>query len=144
MRMTKITMIRTYSELIRIPIFEDRFEYLKLHGEVGKSTFGFDRYLNQKFYRSKEWRQLRNEVILRDCGCDMALQGYEIADKIIIHHMNPIILQNIVDRDEEILNPDYLVCVSPMTHNAIHYGDFSLIDNKLIERKPGDTLLWHT
>ena len=137
-------MIRTYSELIRIPTFEDRFEYLKLHGEVGKNTFGFDRYLNQVFYRSKEWRRLRNKVIIRDNGCDMALKGCEIADKIIIHHMNPVKLKNIVDRDEGLLNPEFLVCVSPITHNAIHYGDFDLINNGLIERKPGDTLLWNT
>ena len=137
-------MIRTYSELIRIPTFEDRFEYLKLHGEVGESTFGFDRYLNQVFYRSKEWRRLRNKVIIRDNGCDMALKGFEIADKIIIHHMNPVNLKNIVDRDEDLLNPEFLVCVSPITHNAIHYGNFDLINYGPIERKPGDTLLWNT
>ena len=135
-------MIRTYSELIRIPSFEDRFEYLKLKGGVGVTTFGFDRYLNQKFYRSKEWKQLRNEVILRDQGCDMAMSGHEIFDKIIIHHMNPIEQKQIVDRDIGILDPNYLVCVSAMTHNAIHYGDFSLIDFRYSERKPGDTLLW--
>lgn len=135
-------MIRTYSELIRIPSFEDRFEYLKLKGGVGVITFGFDRYLNQKFYRSKEWKQLRNEVILRDQGCDMAMSGHEIFDKIIIHHMNPIEQKQIVDRDIDILDPNYLVCVSAMTHNAIHYGDFSLIDLRYSERKPGDTLLW--
>lgn len=128
--------------MIRIPNFEDRFEYLKLKGDVGESTFGFDRYLNQAFYRSKEWRQLRNEIILRDGACDMALQGYDIADKIIIHHLNPITQQNILDRSEDILNPEYLVCVSPITHNAIHYGNFDLINIGYKERLPGDTLLW--
>ena len=140
--MKKITMIRTYSELIRIPTFKDRFEYLKLNGDVGESTFGFDRYLNQIFYRSKEWRQLRNEIIVRDNACDMALNGHELFDKIIIHHMNPITQEAIVHRDETILDPDYLVCVSPITHNAIHYGSFELINNNYTERKPGDTLLW--
>lgn len=135
-------MIRTYSELIRIPTFKDRFEYLKLNGDVGESTFGFDRYLNQIFYRSKEWRQLRNEIIVRDNACDMALNGHELFDKIIIHHMNPITQEAIVHRDETILDPDYLVCVSPITHNAIHYGSFELINNNYTERKPGDTLLW--
>lgn len=135
-------MIRTYSELIRIPTFEERFEYLKLNGEVGKSTFGFDRYLNQAFYRSKEWRQLRNEIILRDNACDMAMRDHEIFGQVFIHHLNPIEEQQIVDRDEIILNPDYLVCVSLITHNAIHYGSFDLIDLGYVERKPGDTLLW--
>lgn len=140
--MTTITMIRTYSELIRIPTFEERFEYLKLNGDVGESTFGFDRYLNQIFYRSKEWRQLRNEIIVRDNACDMALEGYEIFNNIFIHHMNPIEQKQIVNRDESILNPDYLVCVSSITHNAIHYGSFDLINVGYVERKPGDTLLW--
>lgn len=135
-------MIRTYSELIRIPTYEDRFEYLKLHGEVGDSTFGFDRYLNQAFYRSKEWRQLRNKIILRDSACDMALQGYDIADKIIIHHLNPITEEEIIHRDEDILNPEFLVCVSPLTHNAIHYGNFELINSSYSERRYGDTRLW--
>ena len=135
-------MIRTYSELIRIPTFEERFEYLKLNGDVGESTFGFDRYLNQIFYRSKEWRQLRNEIIVRDNACDMALEGYEIFNNIFIHHMNPIEQKQIVNRDESILNPDYLVCVSSITHNAIHYGSFDLINVGYVERKPGDTLLW--
>ena len=136
-------MIRTYSELIRIPTFEDRFEYLKLKGNVGESTFGFDRYLNQAFYRSKEWKQLRNEIILRDHGCDMALEGYEIFDQVFIHHMNPITQDMIIHRDECIMDPDYLICVSLLTHNAIHYGDYNLIDNRLVERRPGDTLLWN-
>lgn len=139
---TKIIMIRTYSELIRIPTFEDRFRYLQLKGDVGENTFGFDRYLNQAFYRSREWRQLRNEIILRDGACDMALDGYEITSNIFIHHMNPITQDAIIHRDESILNPEYLVCVSFVTHNAIHYGSFDLIDNSYVDRKPGDTLLW--
>lgn len=135
-------MIRTYSELIKIPTYADRFDYLNLHGLVGEDTFGFDRYLNQKFYRSKEWRQLRNKIIVRDYGCDMALQGFDIVGKIIIHHMNPITQKSIIDREDYLMNPEYLVCVSLMTHNAIHYGDYELINREIVERKRNDTKLW--
>ena len=137
-----MSMMRTYSELIRIPTYEDRFEYLKLRSNVGEDTFGFDRYLNQKFYRSTEWRQLRNSIILRDNGCDMACKDHEVFGKIIIHHMNPISIDDFLDDSTVMMNPEFLVCVSPLTHNAIHFGDFELINNTIVERKRGDTTLW--
>lgn len=135
-------MIRTYRELTRLKSFEDRFEYLKLRGQVGKSTFGYDRYINQAFYRSSEWRRVRNLVIARDEGLDLGVTGYEIFDRPIIHHMNPMGLEDLVSGDDDILNPEYLVCVSHRTHNAIHYGDESLLPKPLVERRPGDTRLW--
>lgn len=135
-------MIRTHRELTRLKTFEDRFEYLKLRGQVGKSTFGYDRYINQAFYRSSEWRHVRHFVIARDEGLDLGVTGYEIFDRPIVHHMNPMELGDLVSGDDDILNPDYLVCVSHRTHNAIHYGDESLLPNPLVERRPGDTRLW--
>ena len=135
-------MIRTYRELTRLKSFEDRFEYLKLRGQVGKSTFGYDRYINQAFYRSSEWRRVRNLVIARDEGLDLGVTGYEIFNRPIIHHMNPMGLEDLVSGDDDILNPEYLVCVSHRTHNAIHYGDESLLPKPLVERRPGDTRLW--
>lgn len=134
--------IKRYSELRRLKSFQDRYDYLKLNGSVGVETFGYDRYLNQTFYRSKEWKKIRDEVIIRDNGCDLGLPGYEIGDRIYIHHMNPITAEEILHRDEDILNPEYLICVSRNTHNAIHYGDDSLLPKPLIERLPGDTKLW--
>ena len=115
--------MRTYGELIQIPTFKERFEYLKLVGEVGKDTFGFDRYLNQNFYKSPIWRRIRNEVILRDNGCDLAHPDFPIAGKIIIHHMNPVDTDDVIYQREILVNPEYLVCVGHLTHNAIHYGD---------------------
>lgn len=135
-------MIRTHRELTRLKTFEERFEYLKLRGQVGKSTFGYDRYINQAFYRSSEWRRVRNLVIARDEGLDLGVTGYEIFDRPIIHHMNPMGLEDLVSGDDDILNPEYLVCVSHRTHNAIHYGDESLLPRPLVERRPGDTRLW--
>lgn len=136
-------MIRTYEELITLPTFEERYRYLKLNGVIGESTFGFDRWLNQKFYNSYEWKQIRNYVITRDNGCDLAIPDREILNrKILVHHMNPILMKDIVDRSEIILDPNYLITVSHETHNAIHYGDESLILFELIERKPNDTKLW--
>ena len=135
-------MIRTQRELTRLKTFEDRFEYLKLRGQVGKSTFGYDRYINQAFYRSSEWRRVRNLVIARDEGLDLGVTGYEIFDRPIIHHMNPMGLEDLISGDDDILNPEYLVCVSHRTHNAIHYGDESLLPSPLVERRPGDTRLW--
>lgn len=134
---------RTYSELIEIPTFEERYQYLKLGGVIGEETFGFDRYLNQVFYHSSEWKKIRNEVILRDNGCDLAFDGYDIFGKVLIHHMNPISLKDIAQRNMDILNPEYLICVSLDTHNAIHYGD----DSKIITvvptiRTPNDTCPW--
>ena len=133
--------IRTYSELITIPTFEDRFKYLQLNGEVGKATFAFDRYINQKFYRSIEWKRVRDQVILRDNGCDLAMEGYEIHGRILIHHMNPIALKDIETLSEFLLNPEYLICTVHNTHNAIHYGDESLITMP-VERQPNDTCPW--
>lgn len=133
---------RSYTELREIQGFRERFQYLKLSGSVGTATFGFDRYLNQKFYTSKEWRQIRHHVIVRDQGCDLGVLGYEILSKIIIHHMNPITVNEIVHGDDSILDPEYLITVTHQTHNAIHYGDEKQLPRLLIDRKPGDTKLW--
>lgn len=137
--------IRTYSELIKLPTFEDRYRYLKLNGVIGEETFGYDRYLNQVFYRSPEWKKVRREVILRDNGCDLAFDGYDIFGKVLIHHMNPITLKDINQRKEEILDPEYLICVSLDTHNAIHYGDDSrIITVTPIVRTKNDTCPWRS
>lgn len=136
-------MIRTYQHLLTLPTFEERFTYLRLDGKVGKETFGFDRYFNQKFYRSPEWRQIRNFVIARDQGCDLAVFDRPIFGRVYVHHMNPISLDDIKDATEYLLNADYLVCVSKETHDAIHYGNGSLLMvTNPIERAPGDTKLW--
>lgn len=134
--------IRTYSELRRIETFEERFEYLALRGHVGRSTFGFDRYLNQRFYTSTQWRQLRHQIIVRDNGCDLGVEGYEIHSRLYVHHMNPLMPEDFVDGEEHILNPDFLITTTHLTHNAIHYGDKSLLPRPLAERRPGDTKLW--
>lgn len=138
--MSKI--IRCYKELIRIPTFHDRFEYLKLNGVVGDTTFGYERTLNQMLYTSSKWRRLRNQIILRDNGCDLGVDGFEIPDKIIVHHMNPMTLDDLKDFSDDIFNPEYLICVSHNTHNAIHYGDNNLLPREPIERRPGDTCPW--
>jgi hypothetical protein len=136
-------MIRTYRELQRFHSFEDRFEYLKLGGRVGRDTFGFDRYLNQDFYRSREWKQARNYVIVRDMGCDLGIEGFEIHKGLYVHHMNPMTPDDIKHSNEDILDPDFLICVSLETHNAVHYGDGSFIKQRVYtERRPGDTKLW--
>ena len=134
--------IRTYSELTRLPTFEERFRYLKLDGLVGKDTFGFDRYLNQEFYRSKEWKEVRDFVIVRDNGCDLGMDGYEIVGRIYIHHMNPITVNDIVHSSDFLLNPDYLICMSHNTHNAVHYGDEDLLVTAPVERRKNDTCPW--
>lgn len=134
--------IRTYSELIRLPTFEERFRYLKLDGLVGKDTFGFDRYLNQEFYRSKEWKEVRDFVIVRDNGCDLGMDGYEIVGRIYIHHMNPITVNDIVHSSDFLLNPNYLICMSHNTHNAVHYGDEDLLVTAPVERRKNDTCPW--
>lgn len=134
--------IRRYSELRRLETLEERFAYLQLRGSVGSETFGFDRFLNQDFYSSWEWKQTRVDVIARDLGCDLGLEGHEIFDKIYVHHMNPISVSDITHFNEEILNPEYLICVTHRTHNAIHYGDERLLPRGPIVRKPGDTKLW--
>ena len=140
--MKTMTTIRTYSELCQLSTFEDRFDYLRLNGSVGKDTFGFDRYLNQQFYRSSEWKRIRDRVILRDNGCDLGVEGYEIRGRILIHHINPISVEDIHTMSDLLMNPEYLICVSHRTHNAIHYGDESLIITAPIERTQNDTCPW--
>lgn len=140
--MTTTTNVRTYSELIKLPTFEERFDYLRLDGVVGKDTFGFDRYLNQQFYRSSEWKRIRNQVIVRDNGCDLGIDEYEIHGRILIHHMNPISIEDLQYMSDLLMNPEYLICVSHRTHNAIHYGDESLIVTTPIERSQNDTCPW--
>lgn len=135
-------MIRTYSELITIPTFEERFEYLKLSGSIGDSTFGFERYLNQILYRSKEWKHVRDYVIFRDNGCDLGIEDRLIGGRIIVHHMNPISIKDVENRDKKIFNPEYLICVSHITHNALHYGDENLLIKDYVERSPNDTSPW--
>lgn len=134
--------IRTYSELIMIPTFEERFEYLQLKGSVGKDTFGYDRYLNQVLYRSPEWKRLRNQIIIRDGGCDLACDGYDIYDKVLIHHLNPITVEDVLARSRKVFDPDNLVCVTHNTHNAIHYGDSDLLVTGVITRTKNDTCPW--
>lgn len=135
-------LIRTYSELIRRATFEDRFDYLQLGGSVGRSTFGFDRYLNQQFYQSHAWKTVRRHVIVRDGGCDLAVEGYDIHADLLIHHMNPISQDDIIHGEEWITDPEFLITTTHNTHNAIHYGDRSLIPAPVLERRPGDTKLW--
>lgn len=135
-------MIRTYTDLIAIPTFVERFEYLKLMGLVGADTFGYDRYLNQIFYTTREWRHLRDQVILRDMGRDLAMEGYEIHGKIYIHHLNPISKDDIIERSEYLMNPEFLVCTSFETHNAIHYGNADNLRSVPIERRANDTCPW--
>lgn len=136
------TNIKTYSELITFPTFEERFRYLQLKGVVGEDTFGFDRYLNQRFYRSTEWKRIRDQVIVRDFGCDLGIEDRVIHGKILIHHMNPISERDIVRATEFLLNPEYLICVTHNTHNAIHYGDEDLLVKGPIVRTKNDTCPW--
>ena len=133
--------IRTYSELIRVDSFQDRFDYLKLDGDVGRVTFGFDRHLNQQFYASPQWKSLRSYVISRDCGCDLGVLGYEIAHGLLIHHINPMTPHDIVHGEEWILDPEYLITTTKQTHNAIHFGA-DISPAGVVERAPGDTKLW--
>lgn len=134
--------IRSYSELITIPTFEERFRYLKLDGRVGEETFGFDRYLNQIFYKSNEWLRVRDLVIVRDNGCDLGIEGREIYGRILIHHMNPITIDDITRRSKYLLDPEYLITTVKNTHDAIHYGDESLLIKGPIERSKYDTCPW--
>ena len=133
---------KTYSELILLPTFKERFRYLKLGGKVGEETFGFDRYLNQKFYKSKEWLSVRDYVIIRDNGCDLAMEDRPIESRIIIHHLNPITRDDIINQTEFLLNPEYMICTIKRTHDAIHYGDESLLFDAPIERTKNDTCPW--
>lgn len=140
----KTTMIKSYSELIKLESYLDRFEYLRMNGTVADETFGSNRWLNQVFYTSPEWRRFRRQIIIRDCGCDMACEGYEISgERIIIHHINSISVDDILNRNISVLmNPENLICVTENTHNAIHYGDRSLLNLGPITRRPNDTCPW--
>ena len=135
-------MIKTYSELCRFDTFEDRFEYLKLGGSVGDPTFGFDRYINQDFYRSAPWRAVRRQVIIRDQGYDLGIPGHEIHVDLLVHHINPMSSKDILHGEEWIFDPEFLITTSKDTHNAIHFGDASLLKIRFVERRPGDTKLW--
>lgn len=136
-------MIRTYKDLSMLKTFKERYEYLKLSdGMVGADTFGYDRYLNQLFYQTKEWKHLRDQLIIRDNGCDLGVDGYDIYGRIIVHHMNPITKTDILDRTDYLMNPDYLICTTQRTHNAIHYGDENLLLTMPIERTKNDTCPW--
>lgn len=136
------TTIRTYSELSKLKTFEERYLYLQLNGAVGEETFGFERYLNQMFYKSKEWKNLRNHIILRDNGCDLGVEDYEIYGRILIHHMNPITTEDIINRSDFLLNPEYLISSSHNTHQAITYGDINILIKPPIERRKNDTCPW--
>lgn len=142
--MEKWTMsnLRTYKELQQLQTFDERFAYLQLRGHIGKETFGYDRYLNQQFYRSKEWKDVRRIVILRDHGCDLGIMDRLITGRIYIHHMNPITRDDLINGSDLVLNPNYLICVSSMTHEAIHYGDKDLLISDYVERSPYDTCPW--
>ena len=134
--------IKTYSELITLPSFEERFRYLQLDGQVGKETFGFDRYLNQIFYKDPEWLRVRDKVIIRDNGCDLGILDREIYSRILVHHMNPITKEDILSKSKYLLDPEYLICTTKNTHDAIHYSDDSILIKKLINRTKNDTCPW--
>lgn len=133
---------RSYSELRQLQTFDERFAYLSLRGEVGEATFGFDRWINQQFYRSREWMQVRDQVIIRDNGCDLGVPGYNIRSRLLVHHMNPVTPEALISGEEWVLDPDFLITTTHRTHNAIHYGDNSLLVKPPIDRRPGDTKLW--
>lgn len=135
-------MIRTYSEFKKLKTFKERYNYLRLRGKVGESTFGFDRYINQRFYRSTRWKDARDSVIVRDGGCDLGCTGMELHDRIIIHHMNAITMEDIENDIDELYDPEYLVCTSSRTHEAIHYSDESLLPKEPVTRRKNDTTPW--
>lgn len=135
-------MIKTYSELIKFSTIEERFEYLALNGQVAHATFGFDRYINQKFYSSAQWKHVRHQIIVRDNGCDLGVEGYEIHSGLLIHHMNPMAKLDITDGGSNILDPEFLITTTLKTHNAIHYGDKRLLPREHVSRSVGDTKLW--
>lgn len=134
--------LRSYSELSRLETFEERFRYLSLRGAVGAETFGFDRYMNQQFYTSREWKRIRNYVISRDEGCDLGVEGYDIHSKLVIHHMNPMVPEDIAHGEAHILDPEFLITTTHQTHNAIHYGDERQLPRPFVPRTSGDTKLW--
>lgn len=135
-------IIKCYSDLKQIDSFKERFLYLKLRGIVGEETFGYDRYVNQQLYKSQKWRNTRRDIIIRDNGCDLGIDGYELDDYIIVHHMNPITLEDIEEERDIIFNPENLICCSSRTHKAIHFGDENLLPKEFVSRRPGDTCLW--
>lgn len=137
-----MTMSRSYSDLRRLSTFEERFDYLSIPGVIGSTTFGFDRYLNQRFYASREWKQVRQHVIARDRACDLGIEGYEIMIRLMIHHMNPVTMRDITHGEGVILDPEFLITTTHRTHNAIHFGDDKLLRRHLVERRHGDTRLW--
>jgi hypothetical protein len=134
--------IRTYSELKQLGTFKERWEYLALKGTVGETTFGFERWINQDFYRSREWKYARRQAIIRDNGCDLGMPDHEIYEDLYVHHMNPMSVEDITSGSEKIIDPEYLITVAHLTHNAIHYGDERLLPQPFVERKPGDTKFW--
>jgi hypothetical protein len=134
--------MKTYTELSKFTTFEDRFEYLRLGGSVGRSTFGFDRWINQNFYQSRHWKDARQFVIVRDDGCDLGISGYEIYADILVHHINPMAVDDILHGEDWIFDPEYLITTTKPTHNAIHYGDASLLPKPMTVRRAGDTKLW--
>lgn len=140
--MIMMTNIRTYSELIALNTFEERFKYLKLDGSIGKETFGFDRYINQAFYNSQDWKKIKDIVIIRDNGCDLGIDGYEIYGRIYVHHMNPVSIEDFLYKTDYLINPEYLISTTHLTHNAIHYGDESLLVKAPVCRRKNDTCPW--
>ena len=140
--MVVMMIIKNYSKMLTFPTLEERFRYLQLKGSVGKDTFGYDRYLNQILYHSEEWKSFRNGIIIRDNGCDLACEGYEIYKRILVHHINPITVEDVLNRDPKVFDPENVVCVSHMTHNAIHYGDENLLITAPVERSQNDTCPW--
>jgi hypothetical protein len=140
--MTEMSKIRTYSELRRLETFKERYEYLALNGTVGRYTFGFDRWINQQFYKSTLWLQMRHHVVVRDNGCDLGIEGYEIHSRLTIHHMNPLDRFHIINGDESLIDPEYLITTTHRTHNAIHFSDASILPGPYMDRRPGDTKLW--
>jgi hypothetical protein len=137
-----LSRTRSYSELRKLHTFEERYDYLALRGEVGKATFGFDRWINQQFYRSREWKQVRDFVIVRDDGCDLGVAGYDIRSQLMVHHMNPILPEDLEQGESWVLDPEFLITTTHRTHNAIHYGDESLLAKPFVPRTAGDTKLW--
>ena len=135
-------MIRTYSDLVKLETFEERFDYLVLGGSVGHSTFGFDRYINQNFYKTHEWKTVRNYVITRDFGCDLGVEGFEIHTGILVHHINPMSIEDLTNNEDWVLDPEFLVTTTLETHNAMHYGDARQLRKPFVERSAGDTKLW--
>lgn len=135
-------MIRCYKDLSRLESFMERYQYLKIHGKVGEETFGLDRYINQSLYKSQRWKNIRSQVIIRDNGCDLGVDGHEIDRYIVVHHMNPITLEDIEEERDVVFDPEYLICCTSRTHQAIHFGDEELLPKDYVERRPNDTCLW--